>query len=75
MYEAGQHEACPPDPPGQGVHARRDRGLSREVGDPRGLSDTLVAGDKEQSPGVLRNIHSVFAPEFGEKWLEKELGR
>ncbi|MDQ6783246.1 MAG: hypothetical protein M3063_07365 [Actinomycetota bacterium] len=45
------------------------------MGDPRGLSDTLVAGDKEQSPGVLRNIHSVFAPEFGEKWLEKELGR
>ncbi|MGI8753161.1 MAG: type II toxin-antitoxin system HicA family toxin [Acidimicrobiales bacterium] len=42
---------------------------------PGGLSDTLVAGDKEQSPGVLRNIQSVFTPEFGAKWLEKELGR
>lgn len=42
---------------------------------PGGLSDTLVAGDKAQSPGVLRNIQSVFAPEFGAKWLEKELTR
>lgn len=38
-----------------------------------GLSDTIVAGDREQSPGLLRNIENVFAPEFGAKWLQKDL--
>lgn len=38
-------------------------------------SDTIVAGAKELSPGLLRNIERVFAPEFGERWLQKELGR
>ncbi len=41
---------------------------------PGGLSVPIVA-DTEQSPGVLRNVQAVFAPEFGEKWLEKELRR
>ena len=40
-----------------------------------GLSDTIVAGDRERSPGLLRNIQTVFEPGFGAKWLEKELGR
>ena len=39
---------------------------------PGGLTDTIVVG-KEQSPGVLRNVQRVFAPEFGEGWLEKGL--
>lgn len=42
---------------------------------PGGLSITIVAGDKQQSPGLLRTVQSVFAPEFGERWLEKELQR
>jgi hypothetical protein len=28
-----------------------------------------------KSPGLLRNIQAVFEPEFGPKWLEKELQR
>jgi len=42
---------------------------------PGGLTDTIVAGDREQSAGVLRNIETVFASEFGPKWLEKDLQR
>jgi hypothetical protein len=39
------------------------------------LTNTIVAGDREQSPGLLRNVQAVFAPEFGDKLLEKELRR
>ena len=42
---------------------------------PGGLSDTIVAGESLQSPGLVRNIQRVFEPEFGPKWLEKELQR
>lgn len=42
---------------------------------PGGLSVTIVAGEKQQSPGLLRVVQAVFEPELGEKWLEKELGR
>jgi hypothetical protein len=42
---------------------------------PGGLSNTIVAGDRQQSPGLLRNVQSVFEPEFGPRWLEKELRR
>jgi hypothetical protein len=42
---------------------------------PGGLTDTIVAGDKEQSAGLLRNIERVFAPEFGPGWLQKDLQR
>jgi predicted RNA binding protein YcfA (HicA-like mRNA interferase family) len=42
---------------------------------PGGLTDTIVGHDREQSPGLLRNIQAVFEPEFGPKWLEKELQR
>ena len=42
---------------------------------PGGLTDTIVAGDREQSAGLLRNIERVFAPEFGPKWLQKDLQR
>ncbi|MGH9271343.1 MAG: hypothetical protein ACRDZ2_08710 [Ilumatobacteraceae bacterium] len=42
---------------------------------PGGLSNTIVAGDRQQSPGLPRNVQSVCEPEFGPKWLEKELGR
>lgn len=41
----------------------------------RGLSVTIVASDKQQSPGLLRVVQSTFSSELGEKWLEKELGR
>ena len=40
---------------------------------PGGLSDTIVGGEAAQSPGLLRNIQSVFEAEFGPKWLEREL--
>lgn len=40
---------------------------------PGGLTNTIVAGDKEQSPGLLRNIERVFESEFGTKWLTIEL--
>lgn len=46
---------------------------SHELQTPGGLSVTIVAGDREQSPGLLRNIENVFAPEFGAKWLQKDL--
>jgi predicted RNA binding protein YcfA (HicA-like mRNA interferase family) len=42
---------------------------------PGGLSNTIVAAHKEQSAGLARNIEAVFAPEFGPKWLTKELSR
>jgi predicted RNA binding protein YcfA (HicA-like mRNA interferase family) len=42
---------------------------------PGGLSVTIVAGEKQQSPGLLRVVQSSFSSELGEKWLEKELGR
>jgi len=42
---------------------------------PGGLTDTIVGHDREQSPGLLRNVQAVFEPEFGPKWLEKELQR
>ena len=40
---------------------------------PGGLTNTIVAGDREQSAGLLRNIERVFSPEFGPKWLQKDL--
>jgi len=40
---------------------------------PGGLSNTIVAGETTQSPGLLRSVERVFASEFGEKWLEKAL--
>ncbi len=42
---------------------------------PGGLSVTIVAAEKQQSPGLLRVVQSTFASELGERWLEKELGR
>ena len=41
---------------------------------PNGLTTTIVAGEKQQSPGLLRSVQRVFEPEFGEGWLEKEVG-
>lgn len=42
---------------------------------PGGLSITIKAGAKEQSPGLLRNVQHVLAPELGPSWLDKELNR
>ncbi len=42
---------------------------------PGGLSIPIVAGEKDQSPGTLRNVQRALAPEFGERWLEEELQR
>jgi hypothetical protein len=42
---------------------------------PGDLTNTIVAGDREQSAGLLRNLERVFAPEFGPKWLQKDLQR
>ncbi len=42
---------------------------------PGGLSNTIVAGSKEQSAGLLRNLQRVFASEFGDKWLEEGIRR
>lgn len=42
---------------------------------PRGVSVTIVASDKQQSPGLLRVVQSTLSSELGEKWLEQELGR
>jgi predicted RNA binding protein YcfA (HicA-like mRNA interferase family) len=42
---------------------------------PGGLTNTIVAGDREQSAGLLRNLKRVFAPELGPKWLQKDLQR
>jgi predicted RNA binding protein YcfA (HicA-like mRNA interferase family) len=41
---------------------------------PNGLTTTIVAAEKQQSPGLLRSVQRVFEPEFGEGWLEKEVG-
>ena len=40
---------------------------------PGGLSNTIVGGERHQSPGVLRSVQRVFAPEFGRRWLERDL--
>lgn len=42
---------------------------------PGGLSNTIVAGEREQSPGLVRTLQRVFEPEFGPNWLERELKR
>lgn len=42
---------------------------------PGGLSVTIKAGVKEQSPGLLRTVQAVLVPELGANWLEKELNR
>lgn len=42
---------------------------------PGGITNTIVGGDKEQSAGLLRNLERVFEPEFGPKWLQKDLQR
>ena len=42
---------------------------------PKGLTIPIVAGEKEQTSGTLRNLQLALASEFGEKWLEKELNR
>lgn len=42
---------------------------------PGGLTNTLVAGDREQGAELLRNMGKVFDSEFGPKWLEKDLQR
>lgn len=42
---------------------------------PGNLSTSIVAGHKQQSPGVLRTVQSTFASEFGSGWLDKEIGR
>ena len=42
---------------------------------PGGLSITIKAGAKEQSPGLLRTVQDVFAAELGPRWLERELQR
>lgn len=42
---------------------------------PGGLSITIKAGAKEQSPGLLRTVQDVLASELGTSWLEKELNR
>jgi predicted RNA binding protein YcfA (HicA-like mRNA interferase family) len=40
---------------------------------PKGL--TIVAGEKQQSPGLLRKVQAALASEFGSGWLEKEIAR
>jgi len=40
---------------------------------PGGLSATIVAGEKQQSPGLLRKMQTLFEGEFGTKWLEEGL--
>lgn len=42
---------------------------------PGGLAVTIVAAEKQQSPGLLRVVQSTFASEFGDGWLEKEVRR
>lgn len=42
---------------------------------PGGLAVTIVAGEKQQSPGLLRVLQRAFEPELGAGWLEKELQR
>ena len=40
---------------------------------PGGLSVTIVAAEKQQSPGLLRAVQRTFEPEFGAGWLDKEM--
>ena len=42
---------------------------------PGGLAVTIVASDKQQSPGLLRVVQQTFEPELGAGWLERELNR
>lgn len=42
---------------------------------PEGLTATIVAGEKQQSPGLLRVLQQTFAGELGEQWLEDGLKR
>jgi hypothetical protein len=42
---------------------------------PGGLAVTIVAAEKQQSPGLLRVVQQTFESEFGAGWLEKELKR
>lgn len=53
----------------------RTEGSHEKWRTPGGLSVTIVASDKQQSPGLLRVVQSTFSSELGEKWLEQELGR
>jgi hypothetical protein len=39
------------------------------------LAVTIVVGEKEQSPGLLRVVQQTFESELGTGWLEKELNR
>ena len=59
----------------RGCRQTATRGSHEKWVTPGGLSNTIVAGARQQSPGVLRSIQRVFAPEFGAKWLEEDLGR
>jgi predicted RNA binding protein YcfA (HicA-like mRNA interferase family) len=56
------------------VHTATD-GSHEKWQTPEDLTNTIVAGDREQSAGLLRNMERVFAPEFGPKWLQKDLQR
>lgn len=60
---------------GLGCECVGNEGSHEKWRTPEGLSVTIVAGDVAQSPGLLRTVQRVFEPEFGKKWLEKELGR
>jgi hypothetical protein len=40
---------------------------------PGGLTNTIVAAEKSQSPGLLRALERNFAEELGEKWLQEGL--
>lgn len=42
---------------------------------PGGLAVTIVASEKQQSPGLLRVVERTFESELGAGWLEKELNR
>jgi predicted RNA binding protein YcfA (HicA-like mRNA interferase family) len=42
---------------------------------PGGLTNTIVAGDWEQSAGLLRELERVFAPQLGARWLQEDLRR
>lgn len=42
---------------------------------PGGLAVTIVASEKQQSPGLLRVVQQTFESELGTGWLDKELNR
>lgn len=48
--------------------------MNREAG-PDSPGNTIVAGDREQSAGLLRDLERVFAPELGARWLQEDLRR